>query len=102
MIQGGQGGKEGRTDDINQTSKELTAGNMAKTNFINNRSYLMRSQFLHFLITFPNEITSLTSKRYSMLMTHLGFARHLSWHVLMKNDLKENQCYTHCTDSRPG
>lgn len=70
MIQGGQEGKEGRTADINHTSKELTAGNMTKANFTNNRSYLIRLQFLHFLITFPNDITSLTSERYSMLMTH--------------------------------
>jgi len=101
MIQSGQEGKEGRTADISQTSKELTAGNTAKANFINNRSYLMILQFLHFLITFPKEITSLTSRRYSRLMTHLGFVRHLSWHILMKNDLKENQYYTHSTDSKP-
>lgn len=100
MIQGEQGRKEGRTADINQTSKEFTAGNMAKANFIKNRFNLMRLQFLHFLIIFPNEITSLTSKRYSMLMTHLGFVRHLSWHILMKN--WENQCHTHSTDSKPG
>lgn len=50
MIQGEQEGKEGRTADINQAGKKLTAGSMAKAN----RSYLMRLHFLHFLITFPS------------------------------------------------
>lgn len=49
MIQGGQEGKEGRTADINQTGKGLTAGSMAKAN----RSYLMR---LHFF-TFSNHVS---------------------------------------------
>lgn len=85
MIQGGQEGKEGRTADTNQTDKELTAGSMAKAN----RFYLMRLHFLHFLITFPNQIASLTRKH--MFMTHLGFLRHLSWHIFMKNALKKKK-----------